>query len=100
MFTLNICTVTENSLIFGSILFPGANITLALLNNAAFRITFAPSKSREQQEKGGREEEGGGGGEEEEEKVDDTRTGDRWVSPSGWDPEHSWAGEITYERLF
>lgn len=61
MFPLDICTVTENSLIFGSFLFPGANITLALLNNAAFRITFAPSKSREQQEKGGREEEGGGG---------------------------------------
>lgn len=77
MFTLDICTVTENSLIFGSILFPGADITLALLNNAAFRITFAPSKSWEQQEEGGREEEGGGRGGEEEEKVDDTRTGDR-----------------------
>lgn len=43
----------------------GANITLVLLNNAAFRITFAPSKSRQQQKEGERE---GGRKREEEEK--------------------------------
>lgn len=70
----------------------------SLLDNAAFRLTFALLKSCQQQEEGGRRSrrrEGTRG----RKGWSYNRNSDRWVSSSGWEPKQKEAGEAISKGL-
>lgn len=91
---------THSFLVFGFFLghMARGQYNRSLLDNAAFRLTFALLKSCQQQEEGGRRSrrrEGTRG----RKGWSYNRNSDRWVSSSGWEPKQKEAGEAISKGL-